>query len=90
MKSNRRRETVSEPSRANGRTQYLPINYLLPKLLPGAAAPPPNPNPERTLDADCTKTARAPRLHTPIINGTHLQAENGKTARRRSDHRKGC
>jgi hypothetical protein len=49
----RSRETVSESSRANGLSQYSVRIFpcLLPRLLPGAAAPRPKLNPGRTLGA---------------------------------------
>jgi hypothetical protein len=52
------------------------------ELLPCAAAPPPKPNPELTLNADCTATARAPGLHRSINLVTHLRAKQRGMARK--------
>jgi hypothetical protein len=79
-------ETVSEPSRANARTHLLTVILTteLPftELLLCAAAPPPKLNPEQTLKADGTSTARTPGLHKPINFVTHLRARQKRTARK--------
>jgi hypothetical protein len=68
------------------RSRNVPNNYLDRAV---TATPPPKPNPERTLNADCKATARTPGLHRPINFVTHLRAMQMRMARKSGGKRRG-
>ncbi len=69
-----------EPGAHDDPITYQTITFI--ELLPCAAAPPPKSNPERTLNEDCTATARTPGPHGPIKFVTHLRAMQMRLARK--------
>jgi hypothetical protein len=83
------REGDNEASRVNAMTHLLTklLTRYLPftELLPCTATPLQKPNPEPTLNADCTSTARAPGLHQPIHFVTHPPASMADGTARKGD-----